>query len=312
DKKYILKFAAVIFAWLVSFGVYYFLFIANHPAKGFMLNYWEGVNAFMPRSPFNVAFYQFLLLKYIMVVHSLLKFGIIGGICISIFISIGIVNTIIKKKTALLILIVTPVLVHLALSAFRLYPFDVRLILYLSPIIIILAGFGFDFLIKKAGIHIKDKKLRVFPFGITFLLFIIFIGKFPIRKEEIKKSLHFFNRNLASGEKLYLYYGAKPAFDYYKLASFYNIAIDPIEFGSWKDGISENDFEKFKFLTGRNWILFSHTKKVEENDLIKKLDSIGYNKCKEYKTYGSSIYLYDFSLKAPMIDTSALKKINNK
>jgi hypothetical protein len=47
-----------------------------------------------------------------------------------------------------------------------------------------------------------------------------------------------------------------------------------------------------KMLHGKNWLLFGYTNK--EVDLLNDLDSLGYKKIDEFKTVGSSAYLYDF------------------
>ena len=312
DKKYILKYTAVISAWLISFGIYYSLFIANHPAKGFMLDYWGKVDAFLPVNPLNYNFYLFLKVKLFMVVHSLFNFGFIRGICLRFFISIGLLFIIFKRKISLLIITLLPILLHLFLSALKLYPFDLRLILYMTPLFIILATFGFKYLLEIVFTDLKIQRFRLFAIGMPLVLVFFCIGKLPLQKEEIKKSLQFYKENREVGDKLNLYYCSSTSFNFYKKNGFVNNTVIPLVFGSWEEGISEKDINELTLFKGRQWILFSHFNKNEESFLINKLDSLGYTKSKEYKTYGSSIYLYDFSSKTPMIDTTDLKGICNK
>lgn len=301
DRKILFKFVAVIFVWLASFGVYYFLFIANHPAKGYMINYWGKVDAFLPSNPLSLVFYKFILNKCSMILFSLFSFGNFIGICLIIFILTTFLRLIYQKKIALLILILTPVLLHFLLSAIKLYPFDLRLILYMSPIFILLASFGFKYLIEIVFTDLRIERFRLFAIGMPIILFFPIIGKFPLQREEIKKSLQFYNENMEVGDNLNLYYCSAASFNYYQKTGLVNNTTLPLVFGSWGKGISDKDIYKMTFSKGRNWILFSHIYNNDELYLISQLDSIGYNKIKEYRTFQSSVYLYDFYLNNPNV-----------
>jgi hypothetical protein len=54
---------------------------------------------------------------------------------------------------------------------------------------------------------------------------------FPFKKEEIKESLNYIENNVLEGDKIYIYYGAKDAFNYYQ--STYYLVSD-------RKGIQQN------------------------------------------------------------------------
>ncbi len=76
------------------------------------------------------------------------------------------------------------------LSALKAYPFDLRLILYLTPLILILMGIGLDFIVTKYPSFAN-------PLSLLTIIPILFIGikiinkQFPLQREEIKSSYNF-------------------------------------------------------------------------------------------------------------------------
>ncbi len=199
NKKHFKYIAGVYLAWGITFLLYYHYFIHGHPSREIMIIYWSKANAFMPYNPISIEFYTFLLNKFMTIFTSLLSFGKIGLVCFPGLFLTGIATLIIRKRAGILLLFFTPITLHFLLSAFKIYPVDLRLILYCCPV---------------DGNKNRDDS---------------------------------------------------------------------------KQYISE-----LKQLRGRNWLLFAHVYCNEESDIVKHLDSLGYQKLKTFTTDGSSAYLYDF------------------
>ncbi|MBC8047341.1 MAG: glycosyltransferase family 39 protein [Fimbriimonadaceae bacterium] len=289
--KYI---AAVFSIWLISFLVYYYCFIHQHPTKDIMIDYWSDAKAFMPANPFTKGFYEFLFSKFKMMFTSLLNFNYIGLYCLSFLFFAGYILTRKRKKTGVTLLLLLPILLHLLLSAFKLYPFDERLVLYLCPIIIIAIAFGFNYL-KEYIFHIsKIERSRLLLIFVPFIFLIIFFtNSFPIKNEEIKTSLSYIKNNMQANDNIYVYYSAIPAFTYYTDIKFFHIS-SPIIKGSSNRGNKELYITELQNCTGRTWLLFTHIYGKEENYIVERLDTLGYSKTEVFNNKGTSAYLYYF------------------
>jgi hypothetical protein len=112
-------------------------------------------------------------------------------------------------------LLIAPVLIHLALSALRLYPFNGRLILYLAPSFIIIAVYGWVGIYKELRHMLFIRWLHVTA-AAAFFLFII--RWWPIRLEETKDCIRYVNEKRC--QPLVAYAGAIPAATYYSQPSY--------------------------------------------------------------------------------------------
>jgi hypothetical protein len=290
DKKiYFKHMAGVSIVWVITFLSYYYYFIHGHPTKNFMLTYWS--NAFMPHNLFSADFYLFLIDKFKMLFDS--PYGIMDKILFPVLYLIGLVTLSIRRKTGILLIMLMPIFLQLLLSAFKLYPFDVRLILYTVPIVIIITSFGFEYLIDIIFTNLRIETVRLLAILIPLLLlFVLCSIGFPRQHEEIKRTIDYIQNNISKNDKIYVNYFASNAFKYYNDIQFMNISA-PIIYGSnWNN--NEKYVNELKNLKGRNWLLFVGFGDNDTSYIIKNLDSLGYNKIRTFVTYGSSTYLYDF------------------
>lgn len=292
-KKHFLQLTVISIAWVISFLLYYFLFVHNNAIKDYLITYWENFGVFMPANPFKSEFYNFLDSKGYMIVSSLFRFDR-NGIFLIFFILAGIVSFIRKIRTDIIILTIMPVILHLLLSGFKLYPFDKRLILYICPCVIIFCSFGFNYLTKILLSKLKIESVKLLAISIPLLMFLFFSGKeFPKKLEEIKECINYIQEHIGKNDKIYVYYGATYAFEFYNTIGFFN-TLAPIIYGTNNRSENEKYINELIKLNGRNWLLFSHVNENEETYIVGQLDSLGYNKIETYKTKGSSAYLYDF------------------
>ena len=289
-KIYFKHMAGVSIVWIITFLSYYYYFIHGHPLRDYMVTYWS--NAFMPHNLFSADFYLFLIDKFKMLFDS--PYGIMDKILFPVLYLIGFVTLSIRRKIDILLIMLIPIFLHLLLSAFKLYPFDVRLILYTIPVVIIITSFGFEYLIDIAFTNLRIERFRLLAIFIPLLLlFVLCSIGFPRQHEEIKRTIAYIQNNISKNDKIYVNCFASNAFKYYSDIQFMNITA-PVIYG----GVDSNNDEKYinelRNLKGRNWLLFVGVGDNDTSYIIKKLDSRGYKKIKAFVTYGSSTYLYDF------------------
>lgn len=289
------KLFLIIFSvWLASFVFYYLFFIHNHPTRESMIEYWS--YAFLPNNPFNSSFYIFLFDKFKMIFFSLLDFGIIGKFFVLLFYLIGLVFIFLNKNLKFVILFIIPIVVHLVLSAFKLYPFDTRLALYSSALYIIIITFGFENLINSKYLQKFNNSFINVLIPFLFLVNFFYSKPLPVKNEEIKEVLSYINTNIKDDQSIFVYYAAEPAFKYYQSIKFFNTnnKIISTEFyeGIKFWNVKNKTFEEIKKVPCPLWLVFSHVFANEENNIIQKLDSVGYNRIESFEVKGASVYLF--------------------
>jgi len=197
-----------------------------------MHQFWVIENAFMP-SPFSVEGLYWLYNNFFMVLEnpgnlgSVQKAGLaslqLAGFCVII----GCIALFAEKKWTLFLL-TFPVVIVLCVSFFHQYPFNGRMLLFLTPVLYLILAEG----ITKIQIKISNSSLLSPVYTmIAKVIFIAFLVIYPtseaIRhlsyprvKQEIKPILAHIEKHRQSKDIVYLYYWAEPAFRYY--ASNYN------------------------------------------------------------------------------------------
>ncbi|MCK8479571.1 glycosyltransferase family 39 protein [Psychroserpens algicola] len=277
---------------LMSFVIYYGLFIHNHPAKEVMLVYWTENFGFLYQDVFSWEFRYFIRTRIEAIIQVLLE---IAGYWIVTFAFVGIgVLSNFKRKTALFILL-SPLCIHLGLSYFKLYPFDRRLVLYAIPLLITLLSYG----IYISWRFLYDKGLKLPVFILLIPVFINLIAVFnlvPFEKEEIKKGMSYLNSNLKVGDEIYVYSVSKVSFDFYKDKFDVIQDTDAIFYSN----VSRNDWSKhhqeLEQLKDSVWLVFSHissnaNSKLNEKDyILKTMKSNGYQLIHTQEYEGASVY----------------------
>jgi len=296
ERKEIKQIIIVSLIWFVFFIIYYLLFIYNHPTTEFMLWYWSSVGAFMPTNLFDISFYQFLVRKYYIFYHDLFDFGWIGFYSLQMLFLLGCYNLIEKRKLSILILSLAPIIVHLVLSSLKLYPFDLRLILYTCPAMLIIFSFGLEFAYNYiTSLDRSIVRILSVPAIILFLLFNVY-SKLPLEKSELKKCLTYLKENMDDKEKLYISYYSGFAFKYYNETSRIGFTNDSINMG--KIGNYETFMEEVNALDGKVWFVFSDFIDINFKLLMKEqFDDKRHLLIKEFKTTGASVLYYDIKPK---------------
>ena len=302
-KKKQLPVMVISFVWIVTFLIYFFGFIHNHPLRSGMLKFWSLNNGFLPTNPFSYEFYEFLVFKVNMILkmngstamlpifHRAQDSFIALDFFLLIFVLVGFFQLFKKRKINILILLVTPIAIHLLLSGLKIYPFDTRMLLYTCPLIIIISSFGFQAIAKVAFIKFKKEKFAllavVMPLFMGCLLYIE--SGFPIENVELKKSLSYLNENIKQEDKVFLSRAVQPAYQYYEQTSFISINASRLVFEKNVSTHSVGFLNELGNLSGRVWFIFDSDFQYP----ISYFNTIGLNPIEFYEAHGSSIYLYD-------------------
>ncbi|TDI81608.1 MAG: hypothetical protein E2O83_00725 [Bacteroidetes bacterium] len=278
----------VFIAWLISFGAYYYYFIYDHPLKPFMMNYWK--EHFLPLNHSGNEALDFLRIHFQDIYYKwlLLENFWVAAIWISV---LGIVYLVLLKKFKLLYFLLFPILLHLILSAFKLYPFEGRLILYLMPSLLLILFYGLFAILEKVNIMLKILSTRKFNRSIQIPLVILVIPiifvlsktleNFPIERQNIKSSLSFIEKNIKDKEPIYIYFASKYAFAFYK-NKYPNLLKHTIVIGKDHKNQWENHYNDIRNIDSDFWMIFSHVRyskesgEPEDKYIIRKLSSEGY------------------------------------
>lgn len=281
------------FSWSISFLVYYLCFIHNHPSTNPMQEYWE--KFFMPLSPFSLEFYSFFVQTGQNMYGYLFGFGEFWSISLLVSFA-GIVMLFKKKMHALVYFCTAPVIVHLMLSGLKMYPFAGRLILYLVPLIILLysAGIFYVFEFFRDRVYKLPRLLLIIP---VLFMFYPLLLKFPIEKEEVKKSLQIIEQHIGPNEQVYVYSSTRMAVGYYQKTGFTDLD-EQMVYGSQHRDQNLLYHPELQSLSEKCWLIFSHvyvspTEGNEETYMVEYLLKNGARIIDKWQFKGSSCYYID-------------------
>jgi uncharacterized membrane protein len=297
----LIKRIPIYLTWLLSFGFFYFISLRKLVGDSDLMTSWD--KAF-PSSPFDLIWLLDAFGKFF---YRPLGFtNLADGIAIVAF-AIGYFSCFRRNKQILLILL-SPILFTFLAAFLQQYPFRSRLVLFLTPFVILLIAEGINYLL--AGNFKKNQKFtRFFGFllvGFTCLIPItnsaILIFQ-PKLKEEIKPVISYIKTHQKPEDLLYVYQRGIYQFKYYAEKYGYQegdyiIGVDDLDKYDGKK-LSEREWQRYKQdldnLRGndRVWLLFSHANVDSENEKIKNyLDEIG-KQIDSYHTTGAFVYLYN-------------------
>lgn len=300
-------FLMVFFAWGISFVFYYYFFIINHPTRTYMIGYWSREKAFMPLNPLRGDFYKFLITKVAMIFYFLFGYGYFGKIFLPLILILGFLKLYTSQKKAFILLIILPTIVHLILSAFKLYPFEKRLILYQYPILIIGVTIGVDFLLDLSKKYFGLASARInntfaIILSVYFGSFVYFNG-FPIMHTEIKESLKYIEHRAKNDQAIYVYKELVPSFCFYRDLNYIKFK-NYVSYGSYSPNPND-DLNNVTQLKGKVWLLLSNEGTNGAQFIINSLNKANCTRLDSFKYENASAYLYDLSaLKNSVPDTS--------
>lgn len=280
--------------WLVNLALLYFVNLRNLSQNDYLVDYWA--EGFLPLPPWSDLGWINELITYQFDIQPV-------PLVVLILILVGWLVLFREQKSLALTLAFTTFFAFTA-SAWRLYPVNGRLSLFLIPLGILLLGKTIEFLMqtfysnKFASIGVMivlSGYLLISPLITSFQNFVS-----PKYYEHIRLTMQVLADSWKDGDALFVTAWAEPAFRFY--APFYGleeVEIVTTEIEDYPDG--EKLKSRISPLVGekRVWVLFSHVYEQsgfnERDYLVAYLDEIG-EKRREILKPGTSVYLFFYDL----------------
>jgi hypothetical protein len=282
---------------------------------GFMDAFWT--SGFMPVPPRSMDEWLWLPTTLFRVFHDPLGLmhntsevvGTLLAVLMMITAAVGIA-ALARHRPGALLLALAPILVALAASGMRLYPFGAdwntggRVILFLVPCFYLLIGAGAGWLIDSAG-----RPIRIIGISLVAVLLAPALLQaattIPYGRGEMKPLLEFFREHRQPGDRLYVHYDALPAFRYY--APRYGIEETVFVEGICARFEEERYLEALAELRGepRVWVLFTAglgANLLNERELMVSFLEHSGHRLDDRVARGTFLYLYD--LQTPPLNSS--------
>jgi len=283
--------------WGINLIVNYLISLRYLATNNSLINYWNG--SFAPLPPWsNFNWYYDALFGILRNPAILPATAITIGLLI-----LGIVSFALRKWQ-LMIVLTAPFLLTLGASALRKYPFSGRLLLFFIPLFLLLLAEGVERV--RVVLITVNKPLALIVTGSLVIYFfynpIIIASRNilnPPMGEDIKPVMTYVSKNFLSGDLIYVYHSAEPAFEFYapqfdfvKRSHIVGISSrqDPSKYLQDIDNLRGNQ---------RVWFIFSHNCPScgvldEQVFILDYLNKVG-TKRGEFYSDGASVYLYNMT-----------------
>ncbi len=295
DKQRMLWMALCGVTWGISLAILYVVNLRYLAASEFFLNYWQG--GFLPL-PLNPAWFVKI---WAGLLQDPLGMQVLPWLAFLIFLA-GIVF-LFRRDWRLGAVALSPLPVALVASALHKYSLLGRMLLFATPLFILILAGGVDGLASLLKNRYLSHGSRLIlaayliwtPLNVSFAEFVQ-----PKMRENIKPTLEYLSEYRKPGDTLYVYYNAAPAFRFY--ASQYRLALDNTVIGVDHSADPKAYYAELNQLDGRKrvWLLFSHVYEQgefnEKDFILNYMDQLG-EKVKEYRVPATSVYLYLYDLK---------------
>ena len=293
----------IYFIWLSSFVIFYLIYspkislnLYNHRLA------WKSY--FMPFPPMSISDFKWFVKTFFEIFYDPLSMYLpgLGALafllgCVSIF----------SKDKQLFFILLSPVFVTLFASAFQLYPFNGRLLLFMIPLILLFIGDGVTFLFENTKDYSRGI-IRVIILGLLFCGPLAGAVTHAISKtgynmcpyEDIRSVMNYVKENRKQGDMLYIYSMSTFSFKYY--SERYGFGNDDYIEGVYSPHDRKKYLDDLEKLRGnkRVWLIFSHRYKPvgldDETFYRNHLNRLG-TRLDTYKSIGAAVYLYDLSVK---------------
>ena len=295
DRARMLAASLTIGTWLISFAACYFLFLRNLGDNRYLISYWGG--HFLPLPPRSPGDFAWLL------DHFFAPFAYPGGMggteiraggIAAAFFLIGI-RALWKDRWPVALAIVLPGVFALLASGLHKYPFAGRLLLFLVPLMILSTARGAAML---GSALVKSQ-----PVAAVVLLGVLLAApcletyqqlNMPMRSEQIQPVLTQVRERWQSGDRMYVYYGSLPAFEYYTRESAF--PTEAVVKGTEARSNTDEYRQQLAAFQGRSrvWIVFSHRHADEEPIIRSQAEGLG--RCEEtIRGNGAAAYRFNFT-----------------
>ncbi|NDC78113.1 MAG: hypothetical protein EBZ67_09625 [Chitinophagia bacterium] len=263
--------------WLGALTGYYLLYAKGHPSQAYMLQYWERAGGFGPADPFGEASLRYLSRKLLLmrnaknIFHIPVRWANLSLLLVPL--AVWLVGT--ERRNRWLLLLPLPLVLHLLLSYLRIYPFDIRMTLYLLPLTILAASYGLDRILLRCGL---GGSLGAWM-ALTACLWqaeVFRRGHLPIRSEELRPVAQEVERRIRPGERLWLNPDARYAFRFYRATGAYGFAGNEVTEGIEPAPAAGEPYEaQVEALRSDTWILLTHLREADVRRLLTGLSQRG-------------------------------------
>lgn len=295
NQRKLMRVLLVICGWLVSFGGVYLASLNSLAANDFLMGYWQ--DYFMPMPPWDnpgwlASTLAATLAYFVPGLSSWLGLALLFGGLFALW----------RFHPTLGLTFSLTILAAFGASALGKYPLGGRMLLFLAPISLGLAGAAFEGLYRALG------RLRWSAAAVTAALALFLLAQPAtlalerFQQPRMQENMHPALRNLSAryqpGDVIYIYPWAEPAFRYY--APFYGFSENQFTSGQADPPQALTDtLTDVNKLRGqpRTWILFSHVLEkdgVNEHEAVMAhIDTQELGKCRlESREPGTSVLLY--------------------
>lgn len=302
--KIIINRLGVYFAWLISFGLFYLINIADAVNNEDLSSSWAGR---YPDSFADILWLFDVLAKFFY--HPMGFLGITDGIGIFAFI-VGCIAWYRHNQTFFFALI-APFVASILAAYFHQYPFQDRLTLFLAPFGMMIVAEGIVLMLSPINKLNRGKSSRVSRLmamlGIISLVALTIPPIYrastllvkPELKQEVKPVLAYVAQQNQPGDKIYVYAEGNLAFNYYmKLKKYSNLdyTLGTVNFDSDdnKQDLQQDLGKELQPLKGRRVWFILRANAEKKAEIIEYLDRIGQKRDSFHQT-GASAYLYTLS-----------------
>lgn len=277
--------------WLAALTAYYLLYAKGHPSQAYFMRYWEQAGGFGPPDAFSDASLRYLTRKLELmrnaknIFHIPVRWANLALLLVPL--SVWLLGT--RRRNRGLLLLPLPLVLHLLLSYLRIYPFDIRLTLYLIPLTILAASYGFDRILLWSG-------LGGSMVGWLALLACLWqaevfrCSQLPIRSEELRPVAREVERRIRPGEALWLNPDARYAFRFYRATASYTFEGKEVTEGTDPSSGGAPYDAQVAALRGETWLVLTHLRASDVRGLLSGLSQRGYAVTDSVKAHGAYAY----------------------
>ncbi len=306
--RVLLQLAAVGAFWSMNLAALYLLSFRSAAANQFLLQYWTF--SFMPLPPKSLADFAWFAKTFLyavkMPVGLTLKITNPAGFVLSIFaiaaFLIGLFNLLRQRTRSTALLLLVPIGLALLASAFKLYPFYGRLLLFICPSVLLIIAAGLAWIAE----HVSSRRVWMgYACAAVLIAYPAANAAYHLAKprqvEEARTVVAALALQVRPGDTVCLYYGGERTFEYY--ASRYGLAASRYVVLSHSGKTWDTDLADVDRLrgNGRVWVVISHYMDVNLGDgrevLLHHLDMIG-RRMSALDVEGAGLYLYNLSSKS--------------
>lgn len=262
--------------WMAAMAGYYILYAKGHPSRDFLMQYWERAGGFGPPEVFGPDSVRYLTgkLELMRNAKNIFHIPVRWANLTLLLVPLGAWLMGTDRRNLHLLLLALPVFLHLLLSYLRIYPFDIRLTIYLLPIVILAACIGLDRILLRTGLagpYVAWAAL----IACLWQAEVFRRGQLPIRSEELMPLAREVSQRIRPGDVLWMNPDAWYAFRFYAETGAYTFKRNTVSVGCDPQG-GEPFAAQLAALGSDAWLLLTHLRKSEAEGLVADLRSLGY------------------------------------